>query len=221
MKRKMRIWLVSALLAAMPAVQAGVQYKDPVTTSIATLQLKPADIKAAASAAFPANHWTTGEASDTRVTGSRTGRYTASLRVDFGTADRITVQFLTNPGTEYHLYKQLLNIRQSVLRTLTDCNNTAMKADFAAVDAGTRARRTLVYALSAYHWNIDSITESRLVASQPARGRVEADLSPDGAITLRRWDEMKEAYTDPSRDGLVGKIEKTMARQQQSCSAGK
>ena len=219
----MKKLLVFLFLFASFGVNAGDDdYSDRVVISTATLEFKTTEIKSAVKKAFDAYGWQTSSETDTSVTGmlpGRRGGFTSTVKVSFPNPDSLEIKYLTDHDREnYKFYKRLLNIRAKTMVQLTDCKNPDMKKSNSAISADLALRRNLMYAFYKYNWIITSVTKSKIIGALATRGRLEADISDNGTVRIRHWDEIEEEYTDPARDGYVRKIESVLATQQRRCA---
>lgn len=219
----MKKLLVLLFLFASFGVNAAYDdYKDHVIVSAATLQFKAAEIKMAVKEAFENYGWEATSETDTSITGmlpGRRGGFTSTVQVSFSDTNSITIKYLTtHDNKQYKFYKRLLSIRAVMMVKLTDCKNVNMKKSNSEVSSDVALRRNLLYAFYKYNWIIKSITKSKIVGELAARGRLEADISADGTVRVRHWDEIEEEYTDPARDGYVRRIKSVLGTQQSRCA---
>jgi len=219
----MKKLLVLLFMVASFGVNAGDDdYPDKLVIPTTTLEFKPVEIKVAVKAAFSAYGWEASDETDTSIRGKLPGKrggFTSTVQVDFSAPESIVIKYLTEHDREnYKFYKRLLNIRAIAMVKLTDCKNPDMKKSNSEISSELALRRNLMYAFYKYKWNITSITKSKIKASLAARGRMEADISVDGAVSVRHWDEIEEEFTDPANDGYVRRIKSVLDTQQRRCA---
>ncbi len=195
-------------------------YANQIIVSAATLDLKVSEIKVAAKNALKTYRWQVDKESDTSLTANLRGKGEFIVEVNFQSPDSITIKHLNEDydRENYRYYKWLLNIRSKTMLNLTDCKNREFNRDLANTDQAIALRRNVVYAFYKYNWIIKSISESKVIAALPARGQLEADISPDGSVIFKRRDELENEYTDPLRDGYVKRVRSVFNNQQRRCA---
>jgi hypothetical protein len=192
------------------------EYDSQVTFSVAHLGFTTPDIMKAINVAMERYHWQTEEQTENSVVGNLNGSGDAKVKAEIS-GDTVTIRFLTQHDMQnYKYFKWLLNIKATMMVYLNDCKNKDLKSA-ATTDPAIVTRRNLVYAFYKYNWRLSELGEHRIVASLPARGRVEADYTASGLDRIRRWDEIEGDYTDPAADGYVRRIKRLFERQQALC----
>ncbi len=193
-------------------------YPAQVTFPTATLELKSSDIKQATLDAFYFYGWQPDGETDTSLTGNLRGLGKSKVEVNFSGVDSISIKYLTeHDRSSYKFYRRLLSIKTALMVSLLDCKKANLNQKDSTASPDLTVRRNLVYAFYKYNWIINSITASRVTASLPARGRMEADISEDGSVRIRRRDELEDEYTNEARDGYVRRVRSVFNNQQRRC----
>lgn len=194
-------------------------YPAHVTFSTATLEVKSVDIKQATQDAFESYGWQLDGETDTSLIGDLKGLGKSKIEVNLSGTDTITIKYLTEHDREiYKFYRRLLSVKAKLMLSLLDCKKTSLNQEASTMSPDLVVRRNLVYAFYKYNWIIKSITASRVTASLPARGSMEADISGDGNVRIRHRDELEGEYTDENKDGYVRRIRSVFKNQQRRCA---
>jgi len=216
----MRKLLLGLFLFASFNLQAAYdEYANNVVISTATLGFSSAQLKKGVEEAFSTYGWSIVGQSETTMKGDLKGGGSSVVEVNFSNPAAIKIQYLTEHDSEnYKFYKRLLNIRARMMVYLTDCTNKDMQQTNTTVKSDVALRRNLMYAFYKYNWIIKSISETEITAALAARGRLEAKINESGKVSIRRWDEVEEAWTDPDRDNYVRRVSNVLNQQQMRCS---
>ena len=205
----MRKILLIMLLPLSFAAHAS-EYPQGIDIPVAGLGLSNTEIADAAKATLKHFGWEFSSTSDTSLTASVRGR--TKLDVNFAGGEKVSFKY-QEEYSDHKFFRRLRLIRKHGTLHLTDCGLTPGEG----VDAATSARRSLVFALAKSNWIVVSTSESKIVARSPGNGRIEAGVSGGGTVSMKRWDEIEEEYTDPDRDRYISKIYKVYEQQQARC----
>lgn len=187
------------------------EYKSYVEFPIATLGLTKMEISQGTEDALKHYGWSAVGKTDTSIKANFRGR--SPLMVDFSDDLKVTIRYKKKKKTDYKHHARLRKLEKLSLINITDCNSKSATE----LDAETKTRRNVVYALTKSGWKVKKLTPDKLTATSPGNGRVEVTVSSDGSFKMERWDELESEYTNPARDRYLRKIQRVYDRQVVRC----
>ena len=213
----MRKFILMLLFFSAFNADAFDQYEDNVSYSVTHLGFTNPQLMQAVKFSFSTRGWQAEDETENSVIGNLKGTGQSKVKVEV-TGDTIKVSYLTRHDmASYKFYKRLLNIKSTMMVFLTDCTNKELAGPANSIDKEMLTRRNLMYAFYKYNWRISELSRTRIVATLPAKGRIEVEYDASGLLKIRRWDEIAGEYTNPDRDGYVRRIKTVFKRQQSVC----
>ena len=180
------------LLMLLSSSACALTYPDTVVLPLNYLDITDQQKLKAAEEGMKRYGWQVTKKSDKVLEGDLKGMGQSKVSMESGD-DSIILKYLTKENmTDYKFYRRLLNIRVATYLDLLNCTSDTYRQHPASSEM-IRNMRAAVFAIAKYQWDISEITESKIVSSRPAKGRLEADIS-NGNVKFRFWDEIRRKY---------------------------
>jgi len=211
----MRKFFYLALTMLMSSPAFALDYPNTVVLPMNHLDVTDQQKLKAAETGMTRYGWIVTKKSDRLLEGDLRGRGNSRVAMEIGDND-ITLKYVTKEDmTNYKFYRRLLNIRADTYKNLLDCTSDTYRLHPATTEK-TRNLRAAVFAIAKYQWNISEISDTKIVSSLPAKGRLEAQIT--GAdVKFGFWGEISGKY-EGEDNGYVMRVNSLYQVQLARCS---
>jgi hypothetical protein len=212
----MKKWLVLAGMLLISTQSSAVNYSDTIILLLNHLDISKEQMVKASEHGMQKYGWIVTKKSDTLLEGDLKGYGQSKVTMEAGD-NAITLKYLTKEDmTDYKLYRRLLSIRTDTYLELLNCTSDTYRLNPAKSDK-VRNLRAAVYAIAKFQWNISEISETKIVSSLPAKGRLEADITGE-TVRFRFWDEISGKYKE-GNDNYTPRVNSLYQSQVVGCNA--
>ncbi len=203
------------LLMLLSSSAYALTYPDTIVLPLNHLDITDQQMMKASEAGMQKYGWQVTKKSDKVLEGDLQGRGQSKVSMEMG-ENSITLKFLTSEDmTNYKFYRRLLSIRADTYKDLLNCTSPTYQLNPAKSET-IRNLRAAVFAIAKYQWHISEITESKIVSSLPAKGRLEADIT-NGNVKFRFWNEISSKY-EGDESGYVQRVNSIYQSQIVGCN---
>ena len=190
-------------------------YPDTIVLPLNHLDITDQQKMKASEAGMQKYGWQVTKKSDKVLEGDLQGRGQSRVEMEAG-ENSITLKFLTKEDmTNYKFYRRLLSIRADTYKDLLNCTSDTYRLNPAKTEV-IRNMRAAVFAIAKYQWHISEISESKIVSSLPAKGRLEAEVI-NGDVKFKFWDEINRKY-EGDDNGYVQRVNSIYQSQLVGCN---
>lgn len=208
----MRRLLYISLLMLLPISSFAFDYPGEVTLLLNHMDISDQQKMQAAEAGMQKYGWQVTKVSDKLYEGDYRNQFKVTMEA---IENGILLKYITKVNKkDYKFYRRLLSIRAETYMDMLDCKSPTYRLNPAKTET-IRNLRAAVYAMAKYHWNISEITETKIISSLPAKGRLEADIV-NGNAKFKFWNELNGKY-EGDANGYVQRVNSLYQSQLVSC----